>query len=159
MRHAKTEPAAAGMLDRDRQLTEGGIADARRMASHLAALSLEPALIISSAAQRTRQTATIVAEQFPLTGEIFFYNELYQSNVLAYVKILNELASMDASPLLLVGHNPEIESFVATAGNLENPEFKPGCVAHIEFAIDSWKELRPRSRGVLRGLWRPKELD
>lgn len=157
MRHAKTHPAEAGMADHERELTQRGQADAGRMAAHLERLGLRPALIISSTAVRAKQTAAAIAAQFPQAGEILFYNGLYRANPDQYVEILNELTFVDASPLLLVGHNPEIEEFLKSFCTADQV-VKPASIAQIELPIDSWKQLRSQTRGELRGFWQPGAL-
>jgi phosphohistidine phosphatase len=154
MRHAKTHPAEPGTADHERELTPRGVADARRMAAQLASLELAPAAIISSSAVRAKKTAAVFAERFPQAGDILFYNGLYRANPDQYVEILNELTFVDASPLLLVGHNPEIEEFLKSFCTIDQM-VKTASIAQIEFPIDSWKQLGSQTRGELRGFWRP----
>ena len=71
LRHAKTQPDAPGG-DRLRNLTERGHRDAATIGGVINSLVGTPELIVTSDANRARQTAEIVAEACSYTGNFQF---------------------------------------------------------------------------------------
>lgn len=68
--------------------------------------------ILCSCALRTRQTLDLLLESYDYRGEIAYRDEIYASSV-STLKNLIRQANVDS--LLLIGHNPELESL---AGHL-----------------------------------------
>ena len=62
LRHAKSEWGNPGQADFDRPLAKRGLEDAPRMGQVLARFNYVPDRILSSPAQRARQTAELVAQ-------------------------------------------------------------------------------------------------
>ena len=79
LRHAKAAPSD-GVEDYDRALTERGREDARRMGDLIAARGLVPDLLIYSSAERTRETAEIVAGNWPRKVKSVAENGLYEAS-------------------------------------------------------------------------------
>ena len=69
IRHAKAEPSV-GRDDYERRLTDRGRADARRVAAALAARRMLPDLLIHSGAARAKETAEILAAEWPRRVEL-----------------------------------------------------------------------------------------
>ena len=78
VRHAKAEPAV-GRDDHDRALTSRGRDDARRVAIALASRKILPDLLIHSGAKRARETAEILAAEWPRQVELREDLELYDA--------------------------------------------------------------------------------
>ncbi|MEK6234299.1 MAG: hypothetical protein N2C14_06280, partial [Planctomycetales bacterium] len=66
--------------------------------------------------------------------------------------------SEDVSPVLVVGHNPDMEELVCMLTG-EQATFPTAALARIDLPIDSWSELVPETDGALIDLWRPRELE
>jgi phosphohistidine phosphatase len=95
-----------GMRDFDRPLDQRGEAEARDVAGQALISGLRPERIISSPAQRCRQTTQAMTDVFsgvPLK----FDEDLYGQGVEAYMARID--ANRDCASLLIVGHNPMIE--------------------------------------------------
>lgn len=158
MRHAKaSEQEHDGPRDFDRPITDRGRKDAARIGRLLAEKQLTPALIISSSAERTKQTVNNLVNELSYQGDVFFYNELYEANLDQYAISLSNLKFVDASPVLLVGHNPTIQQFISSIC-ASSETMNTATIAHIEVGIDSWAEFNLDSTCKLRNVWRPKEL-
>ena len=164
IRHAKAEPGV-GLNDYDRALTERGRDDARRVASALAARGLLPQAMIHSGALRTKQTAEILASQWPrrvdLSEELGLYDatkEMLFARTRALPDVLTSVA--------YVAHNPGIgELASALAGAGAYPELRrmalkyPTCaVAVVDFEVDSWDDV-DRKGGLLALFLTPGDLE
>lgn len=108
MRHAKTERAAASGLDRDRALTERGLADAALMGRVLADKKLRPDLALVSPSIRTRQTWDAVQEAFG-DVEVRIEPRLYDASPDTIRRLIQD-AEDETGCLLVMGHNPGIHT-------------------------------------------------
>lgn len=113
VRHAKAED---GDDDHARRLTERGRRDAVHTAQHLAELGIAPARVLCSDAARTRETWERMAVILGGSPAVAFLPELY----LAEPDVVwGAIEASDGSPLLVLGHNPGLESLVqALTGRL-----------------------------------------
>lgn len=156
MRHAKSSWGDAAQADHQRQLARRGRAAARRMARFLAQKQRIPHIILSSTAERAKQTVDQLLEGFAFAGDVFFRSELYQSSPEQILALLCELDSR-AAVALLVGHNPELEDVLFHLTGQEET-MKTACVAEVQFEIEHWAQLAENPPGRLAALWQPKEL-
>ena len=164
IRHAKAEPAV-GQDDYERALTERGRADARRIATALAARNLLPDVLIHSGALRAKQTAEIFAAQWPrrvgLEDELGLYDAT-QAMLFARARALPDRSESVG----VVGHNPGLGEVAMTlAGSGADPELRrmaakypTGAVAVIDFDIDCWDAVE-RKAGLLNLFLTPGELE
>lgn len=119
---------------------------------------LSPELVISSDARRARLTAEAMAEAAGYTGTILLDPRLYHAGVGDILDVLRTVVETDVDTVMIVGHNPGLEAFVAhLTGELE--EFPTAALAQIALPVDRWSDLATTTRGTLVALWRPKELD
>ena len=112
MRHAKTEVAAPQQRDFDRSLMPRGTVDARTMAERLKLLGLQIDCIIASNAQRTQQTAHIIAESIAYPKDnIIPAPRLYLCSA---NEIENEVLALsdDIQTAMIIGHNPGVSEFI-----------------------------------------------
>jgi phosphohistidine phosphatase len=159
MRHAKSSRDDPSLSDHDRPLNNRGESDAPRMGRLLRKEGLTPDLIISSSATRALATAGAVGEgcHYINTAGVRVAPELYPGDSPSYVRILRE-APGEFSRVLVVGHNPAIEIFLADL--VETAEILPtGAVAVVQLSIERWNELTAKARGVLRTVWRPRDIE
>ncbi|MGH2604129.1 MAG: SixA phosphatase family protein [Dehalococcoidia bacterium] len=156
LRHAKSSWNDSPRSDHDRPLNSRGKRDAPRMGRLLAEQALVPDLIVSSTARRARKTAEKVAEASGYVGAIDAVAALYPGEPELLVRTIRSLSD-EADRVLLVGHNPGLEEFLAAViGRHEH--FPTAALAHVELEIDRWQQFEPRAGGRLVHLWRPKEL-
>ncbi|KAL6544663.1 hypothetical protein OROMI_023525 [Orobanche minor] len=79
LRHAKSSWENRSLKDHDRPLSKSGRADAVKLSQNLELLGWIPELILSSDAQRTRETLKIMQEQVQafLEAEVHFLSSFY----------------------------------------------------------------------------------
>lgn len=157
MRHAKSSWGEPDLPDHDRPLNERGKRDVPRVAQWLADNQLVPQMILSSTAKRARKTAEKLVEATGWDAPIETRRELYLANPNTLVRALSELGS-GADCVLLVGHNPGLEEFLARMTG-QDQELPTSAVAQIEFAVDDWSELTPETPGECVLLRRPRDLE
>jgi phosphohistidine phosphatase len=110
MRHAQAASAAQGGRDFDRDLDGTGYAQAEMVADRVSDLRYIPDCILSSTANRCRQTAEIVRRTLGETLEIQFVDELYNGSAETYATIIS--GQRPARSVMLIGHNPSIDQLL-----------------------------------------------
>ncbi|MET0790842.1 MAG: histidine phosphatase family protein, partial [Polyangiaceae bacterium] len=108
LRHGKAAQEEAGS-DRDRPLTQRGKRSADAVGQLLRDDALLPDRVLSSSAERARDTARRVVAAAQFKGPVDELDELYLAEPDAYIKAIRRLAG-DAERVLLVGHNPGLEA-------------------------------------------------
>jgi phosphohistidine phosphatase len=157
MRHAKSAWDSDAPDDHSRPLNKRGRRDAPRVAARLAALGWEPELVVSSDAQRTRQTWKGMSDEFEGEVQTRFVRTLYLAGIDA-VRI--ELAGVDDSigTVLVLGHNPGWEEVVEQLSG-EDHTMTTANAALLSVQADSWREaLMLDSCWALEQIVRPREL-
>ena len=111
VRHAHAEWPNYSGRDFDRPLTARGEEDALATARELVAAGLQPDLLLSSTARRTRDTAQILARELGLAaGAVRFSDKLYNATANT-LEAAMQVAGGRSRHILLVGHNPGISDF------------------------------------------------
>lgn len=106
MRHAKAEPFGSG-FDRDRNLTDKGLKQAKIIGKGLASLGLVPDRIACSSAIRTKQTLERMLKTFGDEPIVDYRLSLYEGGVQA---VLDELAHTKEKTrvLMVISHEPMV---------------------------------------------------
>jgi phosphohistidine phosphatase len=165
LRHAKAEPAGSGMRDFDRALAPAGRAAAPRIGAYMAGRALVPDLTVCSPAKRARETWDLAAGAFrdhPPTRED---RRVYEQDADGLLDLVRQTPA-NIQVLLLVGHNPSLADLadlaVATGDPLARErlaeKMPTGALAVIDFPLDDWSKLQPRS-GHLDRLVTPRALE
>jgi uncharacterized Ntn-hydrolase superfamily protein/phosphohistidine phosphatase SixA len=156
MRHGKSKRGPQFETDYERPLAKRGKRDAARMGEHMAQHDLLPERIVSSSAERARDTALRFAEAADYQGEIQFDEGLYMTDEEAYLDLIWALDDSLAS-VMFVGHNPATESAIETLSDayLRMPT---AAVACVRFEVETWAEVE-EGMGHLVWVERPKELE
>lgn len=111
LRHGKAE-RYDGNEDYDRRLKKRGKKDAARMGECLQAQGLMPDAVISSPASRAIMTAKIVCDTLNIpVDQIQLEKRLYDEGLTRAKSVLAECPA-SYKRVLLVGHNPELESLL-----------------------------------------------
>ena len=147
LRHAHAENAAAGQSDAARPLSARGVAEARDAGAWLRQQDLRDLTVLCSPALRARQTlehalGKVAAE---------FEPRIYEATAGELDTLIDERA--DARRLLLVGHNPGFETFVALLATGQSGDFRGMPPAGI-----AWFELDGSAEpgaGKLKVFWSP----
>ncbi len=156
MRHAKSSWDAGGLADFDRPLNDRGLRDAPRMGQHLREQKLRPGLVLSSPAERARQTAALVVEAARFKSARLRHDErIYEADAARLIEVVTQLEE-DAETVLLVGHNPGMEQLLQLLTG-ETRRMTTAAVALVALDIEKWSKAREHS-GRLEWHVRPKEL-
>lgn len=109
MRHAKSDWESEAQSDFDRPLNKRGKRDAPRIGRWLKDQNLIPDRLVSSPAERAKQTALAVATEFEIDeDEIIWERDMYEATL---TKLLQVIARRKegADTVMMVGHNPGLE--------------------------------------------------
>lgn len=104
-RHAKSDWSNTQLPDHERPLNGRGRRNCPTVASYLSTLRCIPELIVSSTAQRAKQTATLMQECFNPRPTLLLNENLYHAGfgeIQACLSLLSERIQI----VMLVGHNP-----------------------------------------------------
>jgi len=156
LRHAKSKRGPQYHTDFERPLAKRGKRDAPRMGQFLAAQDQVPDLILSSPAERARQTALRCADAADYMGEIRFDEVLYLGGEEAYLALLEELDDT-LDRVLFVGHNPDIEIVIEMLCG-EWVRMPTAALARIDLPLTSWSGLS-ENMGRLCWVQYPREID
>ncbi len=127
------------------------------MGRQLADKGLVPDRVLASSATRAMETARAVAAACGFAGSVAALDSLYLAPPPAYVAALARLADDVIRPLV-VGHNPGMEDLVAQLTGRQEA-MSTAALAVIDVDIAHWADFDAATRGSLRRLWRPRELD
>lgn len=157
MRHAKSSFKEGDLPDFERPLSKRGEKDASKMGKLVKDKELKPDLILSSTAQRASQTAELIADKCKYEGEIVFVQDFYLGEPEAYLTALRDLDDENTDTVLVVGHNPGLESLLQLL--TDKVESLPTCaIAHLELPIRTWKALSTDIVAHLKHVWRPRDI-
>jgi phosphohistidine phosphatase SixA len=147
LRHAHAENATPGRSDSERNLSLRGIAEARAAGHWLREQAALPARVLCSPAARARQTLQHALGDVDAQIEA----RIYEATAGELDALIDEHA--DAPRLLLVGHNPGFETFVALLATGQSGDFRgmpPGGIAWFEVDGDA-----EPGAGTLKAFWSP----
>lgn len=154
MRHAKSSWDNPALSDFERPLNNRGLKTAPFMGEVMAKNGFQPEIIVSSPAERAKQTAELVKKSAAFATEIRFDERIYEASPLRLLEVVSGIEDKYDSAMV-VGHNPGFENLVRVlTGKLE--AMPTAALAVVDLEIDSWKETTGET-GNLRKLIRPKE--
>lgn len=157
MRHAKSSFKEGEIPDFERPLSKRGEKDAPRMGKMLKDKDLTPDLILSSTAQRASQTAELVAEKCKYEREIVFVNDFYLGEPDAYLNALHDLGEENTEVVLVIGHNPGLESLLQLMTD-KVASLPTSAIAHLGLPIRTWKSLSNEIIADLKHIWLPRDI-
>lgn len=155
LRHAKSSWKDTSLGDIDRPLKKRGIEDAQLIGRFIPKKKIQPDLVLSSPAERARQTAALILESARLNVELRYDDRIYEASARRLLEVVSQIEDT-ANTVMMVGHNPGFEElFEALTG--EARSFPTASLACIELSIDNWSKARV-GVGLLKWLTSPKEL-
>lgn len=162
MRHAKSSWDAAGAADFERPLSRRGRRDAPLMGRWLAERGLRPDWLVSSPAERARQTTLAVCAALGLSEDAVHWEPaVYAADLDTLLEILGGCPAQSAL-VMLVGHNPGLERLVRYLTGDSIPTaaiLKPmptAAIAVMRMPMD-WSDLG-YATAELETLMRPRTL-
>lgn len=158
LRHAHSLPGDASLDDHKRPISQRGLAESSAVAQHLSEHRISCDTVISSTAERTRQTIQSVAAAYPALPEALYENRLYLATPGEMIAAISYTAPPEAGSVMVVGHNPGIHQLgLLLAANEDDAIYDQLSVGMVtcglvtlDCHIDNWKELEPAC-GELRG--------
>jgi phosphohistidine phosphatase len=146
LRHAKSAWDTAAATDFDRPLAKRGRKDAPRVGRFLLEQGLVPDYVVSSPAERAKQTVIAVCGQMDVGPEqVNFDSRIYHGFAGSLLSVLNDCPAQ-SERVLIAGHNPGLETLLQNLCNHEIPmpdDYKlmpTAAVAHLEILSD-WRSL------------------
>lgn len=140
-RHAKSDWNSAFQSDHDRPLAKRGQKAARIMGRFLSETGQVPDSIVTSSAERARETITLASEAGSWKSPVRICPRIYGASP---QDLLEEIQSEPAETrlLLLAGHEPTFSGTISLFIGGGFVRFPTAAVARIDFDVEDWKEVR-----------------
>jgi phosphohistidine phosphatase len=90
-------------------------------------------------------------------GPVIYEQTLYLAEPGVYLKAIRDHADTHER-VMIIGHNPGLETLVQTMTGTDQP-LPTAALAEIQLTIQSWKGLKRTTKGQLRHLWLPRNLE
>jgi phosphohistidine phosphatase len=145
MRHAKSAWPEEVASDHARPLNDRGRRDAPNVARELVQLGWQPQMILSSDAQRTRETEELMRTRWQGEVPVEFVRVLYHAGYAEIVGVV-EIVPETVSTLLVLGHNPGWEELVHTLSG-QRVTLKTATAALLTGSGATWSEALRDRRG------------
>lgn len=147
-RHAKSSWKNRSLRDFDRPLNKRGKINAPFMAERFAKEE-KIDLIISSPAERAKQTAFAFQKACELPVEQFHFNEnIYGAGVSEMLDIVNGISDEHGS-VMLFGHNPTFSELAWFFDHNFNDHMVTCARVKVEFDVDSWSFVAKNSGRIV----------
>jgi phosphohistidine phosphatase len=152
LRHAKSAWDTNARSDFERPLAKRGLQAAPKVGRFLASKGLTPDYVVSSPAERARQTVILACEEMGVAERAIHWDpRIYLAGTRMLIDVLRD-APPQAGRVLMTGHNPGFEQLLRTL--CAEPLAVPGdgklmptaAVARLEITVP-WRDLE---EGVAR---------
>jgi phosphohistidine phosphatase len=162
MRHGKSDWGQGINRDFDRPLSERGNSDARNIGMWLSRQDIATDVFISSPAVRARETAIIVSSELGVdTADVIWEPYLYEATLADLLTVIGKYSKRNRN-ILLIGHNPGLESLLCYLAK-DEPDRTPSgklmttsAVAILDYGAAP-VSVKPHS-AHLKKLMRPRQL-
>ncbi len=160
VRHAKSSWSGPATPDQARPLNAQGRQAATRISHWLSANRLQPDQIISSTAQRCRETLERASEQIDRVDDISFDDKLYLADP---SQMLEVLQTARGQTVLILGHMPGIGEFAHELRQDPPPhhdmfrKYPTGATTVLNFNINDWLQVQ-FGTGVLQAYATPADM-
>jgi phosphohistidine phosphatase len=156
MRHAKSDWSDESLSDRDRTLNDRGRRDAPRMARWLDESGLVPDMILSSASQRTRETAELMTAEWSSEPTTLLSESLYLATPDEILRAVRSDAC-DARRLMVLAHNPGMAHLISHLSG-EMVDMPTAAIAVFQIPETDWSNLGSSTSMSRIELMKPKAL-
>ncbi len=151
LRHSKSEELSFIKSDFERNLSEQGLLDIQKVKKYYFSKYPFPDLILSSSANRTKQTTELFFDFLDLKPNIIYLDELYHASASQILDIIN-LYAPKYPFIALVGHNMGLSELANLLSKKGCPELPTTGYALFElensFGLhqgDLYEMLNPKS--------------
>ncbi|UJP66879.1 SixA phosphatase family protein [Mongoliitalea daihaiensis] len=140
VRHAKSSWDNPTLSDHARPLASRGLRDAPLMGKRIKNNSILPDLIISSDAERAKETAFVFGEILKYPKEkIVLTKNLYHAATFEIISVIRSVSS-DVEVLFIFGHNPGMNELMwKMGGKLDN--LPTTGIFAVNATITDWKDF------------------
>jgi phosphohistidine phosphatase len=140
IRHAKSSWDEPWSRDHDRPLAPRGLKAAPIMGKRLSKKDIFPDLIISSTAERAKETAILIAKELGTADQkIVLESRLYHAPPSTYLNVIRQQPE-SIQTLFLVGHNPGMTDLIQNLGvDLDN--LPTAGICGFTCLANTWKEF------------------
>ena len=152
MRHGKSD-WDNDLPDFERPLAKRGLKDVPFMSGIVANYEFKPEIIVSSPAQRAKETARIFASSISCKNDIIYEESFYEKGESAY---LNKIQQLDEKfdSAIFIGHNPTLEfcsELICFGKKSKDSKIIMPTSSIIAFAlpIESWSEFKPGTGKIM----------
>jgi phosphohistidine phosphatase len=156
MRHAKSSWGDPSLADFERPLNERGRKAAPLVGRFMRKQRLRPDLVLSSPAERARQTAALVIEAAGLKAPLRYDERIYEATPSRLAEVVSQVEEA-VGELLLVGHNPGLAGLLELLAG-ESRRVPTAALARVALDVEKWGRLRA-GVGRVELFVRPKDLD
>lgn len=162
LRHAKSAWDTDAPNDFDRPLNKRGKKDAPRIGAWLREQNLTPEYVLSSPAERAKQTVLKAARELGIRKkQIHWDPRIYDAGTSTLLEVLADCPA-NAKTVLLVGHNPGLEFLVEyLCDNVDVPAdgklLPTAALARLDMP-DVWDHLEPGAARLV-AIIRPRSLE
>jgi phosphohistidine phosphatase len=160
-RHGKSDWGSGAERDFDRPLAKRGRKAVKQMARWMRAQGLMPDSIVSSTAERARETTLGLCRHGEIPESIVRWEQrIYEADVATLIEVLAHWGP--GARGMLVGHNPGLEELAAylsgspIADSGDGPTLPTAALVRLSMP-DDWARLQ-RGCARLVGVTRPREL-
>ncbi len=157
LRHAKSSWKNEKLKDFDRPLKHRGEEAANLIGKVLVMAELVPQVILSSPAQRAKQTTELVVAETKFKGELKYVDAFYMGEPENYILALKELPDA-IERVMVVGHNPGLEALLQMLDGKVS-SLTTGALAYLSLDIKHWSDLTNGTVGELISFWEPDSID
>ena len=152
LRHAQSAEKQHGQTDRDRILTDRGIKQSILIAQYLKEQKTFPEMILSSVAERAKETSRLIAENLDYDlHRVLYDEELYEASTRTFLAFINALED-NLYHVMCVGHNPTISYLGEYLCKSEIGDMVPGGLTILKLNLNSWREVTEGSAQLIRYL-------
>jgi phosphohistidine phosphatase len=155
LRHAKSSWKNGNMRDFDRPLNNRGTKAAPMIGRLIRKKKLRPDVVLSSSAERARQTAALVLKSAQLKTDLRHDERIYEAGAPRLLEIVSQIDD-DADVAMLVGHNPGLEELLEDLTG-EARHLPTAALARIELDVEKWDNVH-EGAGRVEWLIKPKDL-
>ena len=164
LRHAKSSWDNLNLDDFDRPLSNKGIKASKKIGNYLKTNKFVPDIIYCSTAKRAKQTWELTNIIIKKKKNILYKDNLYMANLSEFMKIIKKTKNKFKN-LMIVSHNPGIESLAIELSKNENNKFHQiinikyptGALVVIKFNLNDWGKINYK-KGEIYEFIKPKEL-
>lgn len=156
LRHAKSSWEDASLRDFERPLNKRGLRAAPLIGKFMSEHGLRPDLVLSSPAQRARDTARLALEAGAIETELRYEERIYEADVPTLLEVVRQTEEAHGE-IMLVGHNPGLEDLLGFLTG-EHRHLATATLARIILDCENWSEAGERQSGRVELFVKAREL-